>query len=55
MPFSIEDELESLVDMFAAQSHGSGVDVTLDLAGKQYFAAQKYSSRGQFHERFTKI
>ncbi|BBN10578.1 hypothetical protein MPTK1_5g04710 [Marchantia polymorpha subsp. ruderalis] len=32
VPFSIEDELESLVDMFAAQSHGSGVDVTLDLA-----------------------
>lgn len=32
IPFNIIEELESLVDMFAAQSLGSEVDVTLDLS-----------------------
>eukprot|EP00250_Pteridium_aquilinum_P009746 c18902_g2_i1 orf=801-4976(+) len=31
-PFNVAEELESLVDMFAAQSLGSDVDVTLDLS-----------------------
>ncbi|CAM6128302.1 unnamed protein product [Calypogeia fissa] len=31
-PFSVADELESLVDMFAAQSVGSKIDLVLDLS-----------------------
>lgn len=44
-PFSVADELESLVDMFAAQSVGSNIDLVLDLSGMAICRAEFVSGR----------
>lgn len=36
-PFSITDELEALVDIYAVQSARSNIDVVLDLSGRMNF------------------
>jgi signal transduction histidine kinase len=54
-PFSVADELESLVDMFAAQSVDSNVDIILDLSGILKLLFVSHPSNSPFMTRKVQV